>query len=153
MGKTKDVLYVTFMGLLLFLSGSIILGGIRYAITLILPIDFISIFVYFFLVMFLTKQVLRGARFRLTYYSIYLPILSVLMYLLVEPIQLIILFIASGANVLKSIALIPNLIVNSYILMFSGDVLNILLNVLYIIVEIFILVRAASNSYKITKRI
>ena len=118
MGKTKDVLYVTFMGLLLFLSGSIILGGIRYAITLILPIDFISIFVYFFLVMFLTKQVLRGARFRLTYYSIYLPILSVLMYLLVGPIQLIILFIASGANVLKSIALIPNLIVNSYILMF-----------------------------------
>ena len=153
MGKTKDVLYVTFMGLLLFLSGSIILGGIRYAITLILPIDFISIFVYFFLVMFLTKQVLRGARFRLTYYSIYLPILSVLMYLLVGPIQLIILFIASGANVLKSIALIPNLIVNSYILMFSGDVWNILLNVLYIIVEIFILVRAASNSYKITKRI
>lgn len=153
MGKTKDVLYVTFMGLLLFLSGSIILGGIRYAITLILPIDFFSIFVYFFLVMFLTKQVLRGARFRLTYYSIYLPILSVLMYLLVEPIQLIILFIASGANVLKSIALIPNLIINSYILMFSGDVWNILLNVLYIIVEIFILVRAASNSYKITKRI
>ena len=60
MKNTRDYLYVIFMGLILFLSGAIILGGISYFIDVYIGFDFVSVLLYFVVSMFLTRQILKG---------------------------------------------------------------------------------------------
>ncbi len=151
MNKTKDIVYVTFMGLIMFLSGSILLGGIRFVINLIFPIDFISILIYFMLVRFLTKLVMRGVNTRCLYYSIYLPTLSVLMYLLVGPIYTFILLLVAGNSFFSSLAYTFISYIDSFISGFTGEPLQIMLSIFYLFIEILVLSLGVRDSYRLTK--
>ena len=82
MRKTRDVLYTIFMGLILFLSGAVILGGISYFIDRYIGIDFVSVLLYFFMATFLTKRIMMNIVSRGIFYSIILPIYTGLMYLI-----------------------------------------------------------------------
>lgn len=151
MNKTKDTLYVIFMGLIEFLSGSILLGGIRFVVNYLMPLDFVSILVYFALVRFLTKLVMRGVSTRSIFYSIYLPILSVLMYLLVNPIYLFIALMVQGASFLDSVNYIVIYSINTFISGFTGEPLEILLSSFYLFIELLVILIAVKDSYKLTK--
>ena len=151
LNKTKDTLYVIFMGLIEFLSGSILLGGIRFVVNYLMPLDFVSILVYFALVRFLTKLVMRGVSTRSIFYSIYLPILSVLMYLLVNPIYLFIALMVQGASFLDSVNYIVIYSINTFISGFTGEPLEILLSSFYLFIELLVILIAVKDSYKLTK--
>lgn len=155
MRKTRDILYTIFMGLLLFLSGAIILGGIEYFINLYIGFDFVSVILFFILARFLTTLVLKGIESRGLFYSIYLPLMVVVMYLVKDYVFFLVYYIMAGVNILSVLAFIPELMLEriiSYFVYSSEIGLGyFILNLLSGLLDILILFIGVYQSYKITK--
>ncbi len=155
MRKTRDILYTIFMGLLLFLSGAIILGGIEYFINLYIGFDFVSVILFFILARFLTTLVLKGIESRGFFYSIYLPLMVVVMYLVKDYVFFLVYYIMAGVNILSVLAFIPELMLEriiSYFVYSSEIGLGyFILNLLSGLLDILILFIGVYQSYKITK--
>lgn len=155
MRKTRDILYTIFMGLLLFLSGAIILGGIEYFINLYIGFDFVSVILFFILARFLTTLVLKGIESRGLFYSIYLPLMVVVMYLVKDYVFFLVYYIMAGVNILSVLAFIPELMLERIIsyFVFSSEIGlgYFILNLLSGLLDILILFIGVYQSYKITK--
>ena len=143
------------MGLILFISGAIILGGIEYFINLYIGIDFVSVIIFFILARFLTNLVLKGIESRGLFYSIYLPLMVVVMFLLKDYVFFLVYYILGGVNVFSILAFIPQLMLDRLITTFiyssEVGVGNYILNLLSFIVDVIILIIGVYQSYKITK--
>ena len=143
------------MGLILFISGAIILGGIEYFIYSYIGIDFVSVIIFFILARFLTNLVLKGIESRGLFYSIYLPLMVVVMFLLKDYVFFLVYYILGGVNVFSILAFIPQLMLDRLITTFiyssEVGVGNYILNLLSFIVDVIILIIGVYQSYKITK--
>jgi len=158
MSKTRDYLHVIFIGLLLFLSGAIILGAVSYLIGTFIGIDFISVILYFVTATFLTKQVLKGVETRNKFISIILPIYTALMYILKDYIALLVVYIISGAQFVEILKLVPTMMFYNFINIFIFDasvsgIFGFIINILFEVIEILIMGAGVYYSYKITKQI
>ena len=150
MKNTRDYLYVIFMGLILFLSGAIILGGISYFIDVYIGFDFVSVLLYFVVSMFLTRQILKGI-------SIMLPLYTAIMYFVKDFVAILVILITSGETFIDAISFIPYYYIVRFISVFSIDfsvdgVFTAIINLLITILDILIMIVGVYNSYKITKR-
>lgn len=158
MSKTRDYLHVIFIGLLLFLSGAIILGAVSYLIGAYIGIDLISVILYFVMATFLTKQVLKGVETRNKFISIILPIYTALMYILKDYIALLVVYIISGAQFVEILKLVPTMMFYNFINIFIFDasvsgIFGFIINILFEVIEILIMGAGVYYSYKITKQI
>ena len=156
MRKTRDVLYTIFMGLILFLSGAVILGGISYFIDRYIGIDFVSVLLYFFMATFLTKRIMMNIVSRGIFYSIILPIYTGLMYLIKDYVAFLIVFIVSGASIKDTLLVIPSMMfysfINAFLIDFSATgFFNGIINILMLVIEILIMAAGIYNSYRVTK--
>ena len=155
MRKTRDILYTIFMGLILFISGAIILGGIEFFISMYIGIDFVSVILFFILTRFLTNLVLKGIESRGLFYSIYLPLMVVLMFLLKDYVFFLVYYILGGVNILTVLSVIPELMLDRLISYFvytsEIGIGNYIINLFYGIIDILILIIGVYQSYKITK--
>ena len=157
MKNIRDYLYVIFIGLLLYLSGAVILGGISYFIDITIGIDFISVLLYFLSSIFLTIQVLKGITIRNKFVSIILPIYTALMYFLKDFIAILVINMVNGGTFLESLMIIPYIYYINFITVFQIDfsvdgVFSAIIRLLITILDILIMAVGVYNSYKITKR-
>ncbi len=157
MKNIRDYLYVIFIGLLLYLSGAVILGGISYFIDMTIGIDFISVLLYFLSSIFLTRQVLKGITIRNKFVSIILPIYTALMYFLKDFIAILVINMVNGGTFLESLMIIPHIYYINFITVFQIDfsvdgVFSAIIRLLITILDILIMAVGVYNSYKITKR-
>lgn len=157
MKNIRDYLYVIFIGLLLYLSGAVILGGISYFIDMTIGIDFISVLLYFLSSIFLTRQVLKGITIRNKFVSIILPIYTALMYFLKDFIAILVINMVNGGTFLESLMIIPYIYYINFITVFQIDfsvdgVFSAIIRLLITILDILIMAVGVYNSYKITKR-
>lgn len=157
MKNIRDYLYVIFIGLLLYLSGAVILGGISYFIDITIGIDFISVLLYFLSSIFLTRQVLKGITIRNKFVSIILPIYTALMYFLKDFIAILVINMVNGGTFLESLMIIPYIYYINFITVFQIDfsvdgVFSAIIRLLITILDILIMAVGVYNSYKITKR-
>lgn len=157
MKNIRDYLYVIFIGLLLYLSGAVILGGISYFIDITIGIDFISVLLYFLSSIFLTRQVLKGITIRNKFVSIILPIYTALMYFLKDFIAILVINMVNGGTFLESLMIIPYIYYINFITVFQIDfsvdgVFSTIIRLLITILDILIMAVGVYNSYKITKR-
>ncbi|MBR4237674.1 hypothetical protein IKQ02_04495 [bacterium] len=157
MKNTRDYLYVIFMGLILFLSGAIILGGISYFIDVYIGFDFVSVLLYFVVSMFLTRQILKGISIRNKFVSIMLPLYTAIMYFIKDFVAILVILITSGETFIDAISFIPYYYIVRFISVFSIDfsvdgVFTAIINLLITILDILIMIVGVYNSYKITKR-
>lgn len=157
MRKTRDYLYLIFVGLILFLCGSIILGCVSYLIDRFIGIDFISVILYFFVAIFLTKQVLKGIEIRNKFVSIILPIFTALMFILKDYVAIVVFNAMSGVSFLQIIKSVPLTMWYNFIGIFTASidavgVFNFILNILFFIIDILIMGVGIYYSYRITKR-
>lgn len=157
MKNIRDYLYVIFIGLLLYLSGAVILGGISYFIDMTIGIDFISVLLYFLSSIFLTRQVLKGITIRNKFVSIILPIYTALMYFLKDFIAILVINMVNGGTFLESLMIIPYIYYINFITVFQIDfsvdgVFSAIIRLLITILDTLIMAVGVYNSYKITKR-
>lgn len=157
MNKTKDILYAIFMGLILFVAGAIILGGVSYLIDTFIGFDFISIILFFLLSIYLTKLVMRGIGTRSKFYSIILPIYVVLMYILKDYVAIFVIYISAGVPFKSLLLIMPYYmwlsIVSTFTITSVSGIFDFIIGILMFIVEILIAGAGAYQSYKITKNI
>ncbi|MBP5343370.1 hypothetical protein J6Y73_05540 [bacterium] len=157
MKKTRDYLYLIFVGLILYICAAIILGGISFFVETYVGIDFISVILYFLVSIFITRQVLKGISIRNKFVSIILPLYTALMYILKDFIAIFIIYFLDGASIIDAILLIPRIYYLRLITAFSFDftvdgVFTSIINALIYIIDILIMCVGIYNSYKITKR-
>ncbi len=143
------------MGLILFLSGAIILGGIEYFINLYIGIDFVSVILFFILARFLTNLVLKGIESRGLFYSIYLPLMVVVMFLVKDYVFFLVYYILGGVNVLTVLSVIPELMwirfISTFIYSSETGLGYYILGIIRLLLDILILFIGVYQSYKITK--
>ena len=156
--KIKDYIYLIFVSLVLFIAGAIIIGGIKYFIGISIGIDFVSIIIYYLLSAFLTRQILKYIRIRNTFVSIYLPLLTGIMYILSQYVAFIIIYTVMGYPFIEVLKVIPEVMVMqvlSYFTSFSLSVDGIfgpIINILILLIEILVMVIGIYQSYKVTRR-
>jgi len=155
MRKTRDILYTIFMGLILFLSGAIILGGIEYFINEYIGFDIVSVILFFIAARYLTILVLKGLSTTSKFYSIYIQIMVILMYIFKDYVFFLVYYIVSGANIFAILKSIPYLMYErllSYFIYSSEIGLGYyVLNLFSGILDVVILFVGVYTSYKITK--
>ena len=118
-------------------------------------IDFVSVILFFILTRFLTNLVLKGIESRGLFYSIYLPLMVVLMFLLKDYVFFLVYYILGGVNILTVLSVIPELMLDRLISYFvytsEIGIGNYIINLFYGIIDILILIIGVYQSYKITK--
>lgn len=157
MKNTRDYLYVIFIGLILYLAGAIILGGISYFIDVFIGFDFVSVLLFFIFSMFITRQVLKGISIRNKFVSIILCIYTAIMYFIKDFVAILVVLLMSGEAFFDALLFIPYYYFVSFISVFSIDfsvdgVFTAIINLLITIIDILILVIGVYNCYKITVR-
>ncbi len=157
MKKTKDYLYVIFIGLILYLSGAIILGAISYFVGTFIGVDFISIVLFFLLSMFLSRQILRGINMRNNFVSIMVVIYTCLMYIIKDYTVFFVMLLLEGYDIMAILSTAPIMLINSFLLIFSLDfsidgIFTSIIIILSKIIDILIMVAGAYYSYRITRR-
>ena len=157
MKKTKDYLYVIFIGLILYLAGAVILGGISYFIDVFIGFDFVSVLLFFVFSMFITRQVLKGISIRNKFVSIILCIYTAIMYFIKDFVAILVVLLMNGEAFFDALLFIPYYYFVTFISVFTIDfsvdgVFTAIINLLITIIDILILVIGVYNCYKITIR-
>ena len=157
MKNTRDYLYVIFIGLILYLAGAIILGGISYFIDVFIGFDFVSVLLFFIFSMFITRQVLKGISIRNKFVSIILCIYTAIMYFIKDFVAILVVLLMSGEAFFDALLFIPYYYFVTFISVFTIDfsvdgVFTAIINLLITIIDILILVIGVYNCYKITVR-
>ena len=156
MRKTKDYLYVVFIGLILFLSGSIILGGIRYFSAIFIGIDFISTLAYFFLSSFITRQIISKISIRNKFVSFILPFYAALMYIFKLYTTAFIELLVSGYGFIEILKVIPMSMYYNLIIIFNpvyySSFTSYIVQLLSFIIDVFVGFVGVYYSYRVTKR-
>ncbi len=156
--RIRDYLYVIFMGLLLYLLGAVIIGGVSYFLRRFVGFDFLSVIVYYLISVYITRQIIRNVDVRGNFVSIYLPILTGLMYILSQFVFYFILLLTLGFPIKDVILSIPIYFINEILGYFTNFSLSVdgifepLINILLLIIEILIMIVGISQSYKVTRR-
>ena len=157
--KIGDYLYVIFIGLLLFLAGSIIIGGASFLLKAYVGIDLISVILYYIVTIYITKEILKHIDIRNLFVSIYLPILAGLMYIFSEYVAFVIIYTVNGAPILQVLGVIPRIMYYNFLSYFTSFSLSVdgifgpILNIFYLIIEILVVTVGVYQSYKITRRL
>ena len=157
MKNTRDYLYVIFIGLILYLAGAIILGGISYFIDVFIGFDFVSVLLFFVFSMFITRQVLKGISIRNKFVSIILCIYTAIMYFIKDFVAILVVLLMNGEAFFDALLFIPYYYFVTFISVFTIDfsvdgVFTAIINLLITIIDILILVIGVYNCYKITVR-
>ncbi len=155
--KTKDTLYVIFMGLILFLSGAIILGGIRYLISLANFVDFVTVILYFFFAIYITKLVMKKVTTRSRVYSIILPLYTAIMYVLKDYVAFFVIDTLNGIGFKDVFLLFISSLKVEFLSYFAfptslSGIFLYIVGILYFIIEVLIMVAGVYQSYRITKQ-
>lgn len=155
--KTKDTLYVIFMGLILFLSGAIILGGIRYLISLANFIDFVTVILYFFFAIYITKLVMKKVTTRSRVYSIILPLYTAIMYVLKDYVAFFVIDTLNGIGFKDVFLLFISSLKAEFLSYFAfptslSGIFLYIVGILYFIIEVLIMVAGVYQCYRITKQ-
>jgi len=155
--KKKDTLYVIFMGLVLFLSGAIILGGIRYLISLANFIDFVTVILYFFFAIYITKLVMKKVTTRSRVYSIILPLYTAIMYVLKDYVAFFVIDTLNGIGFKDVFLLFISSLKVEFLSYFAfptslSGIFLYIVGILYFIIEVLIMVAGVYQSYRITKQ-
>lgn len=155
--KTKDTLYVIFMGLVLFLSGAIILGGIRYLISLANFVDFVTVILYFFFAIYITRLVMKKVTTRSRVFSIVLPLYTAIMYVLKDYVAFFVIDTLNGISFKDVFLLFISSLKAEFLSYFAfptslSGIFLYIVGILYFIIEVLIMVAGVYQSYRITKQ-
>ena len=156
--NVRDYIYVIFMGLILYLLGAIIIGGVSYFLKRFIGFDFLSVIVYYLISVFITRQIIKNIYIRNNFVSIYLPTLTGIMYVLSQFVLYFIILLMMGLPFKDIFLAVPIAFINeilSYFTSFSLSVDGIfepLINILLLIIEILIMIVGITQSYKVTRR-
>ena len=156
--KTKDNLYLIFMGLLLYISGGLIIAAIRYFINRYVGIDFITIVLYYFGSVYITKLILNNIYIRNKFVTVYLCIMTAIMYLISRFAIYFILALIYKMPILNLMMLIPGSYVRQIVLLFSMDTINVdtifqpIVIFLSLVIEVLIMIVGIVQCRKVTWR-
>ena len=156
--NVRDYIYVIFMGLILYLLGAIIIGGVSYFLKRFIGFDFLSVIVYYLISVFITRQIIKNIYIRNNFVSIYLPTLTGIMYVLSQFVLYFIILLVMGFPFKDIFLAVPVAYFNqilSYFTSFSLSVDGIfepLINILLLVIEILIMIVGITQSYKVTRR-